>query len=72
MGKYRVKHHLKRDGKEYEPGDSITLTAAEAQKCGSALDVESADEAAELAAKRKADDEAKKKAEDDTKNKGTA
>lgn len=63
MAKYRVQHHLRRDGKEYGPGDTITLSAAEAALCGSALETESADEAAELAAKKKAEDEAKKKAD---------
>jgi membrane protein involved in colicin uptake len=69
--KYRVAHHLKRDGKEYGPGDAITLTEAEAKQCGSALQPWSADEAAKAEAKRKTEDsvqtsaEAQKRAEDD-------
>lgn len=51
--KYRVRHHLRRDGKEFEPGDSISLSEAEAKQCGSALQPWSADEAAEMAEKKK-------------------
>lgn len=53
--KFRVAHHLKRDGKEYGPGEPITLTEAEAKQCGSALQPWSADEAAEKAEKEKAE-----------------
>lgn len=52
--KFRVVHHLKRDGKEYGPGESINLTELEATQCGSAVQPWSADEAAERAEKRKA------------------
>lgn len=61
--RYRVAHHLRRNGKEYGPGDSISLSEAEAKQCGSALQPWSEDEAAELAekAKEKARKEEKEK-----------
>ena len=59
--KFRVAHHLKLDGQEYGPGDSISLSTDEAARCGSALDLGSADESAEKAEKKKAD---KKKSAD--------
>ena len=71
--KFLLTHHLRRDGKEYGPGDAINLTEAEASQCGSALQPWSADEAAEKAAKKAADEAEKKKAADDeaAKNKAT-
>lgn len=58
--KFRVIHHLRRDGKEYGPGDSISLSTDEAAQCGSALEPASTDETAEEAKKKRAE-EAKKK-----------
>lgn len=48
--KYRVKHLLRRDGKEYREGDSISLTPEEAALCGSALEGGSVDEVKEKTA----------------------
>lgn len=36
--KYRVKHHLRIDDKQHEPGDTIELSPGQAALCGSALD----------------------------------
>lgn len=63
--KFRVTHHLRRDGKEYGPGDAIELSKAEASQCGSALEPWGADEAAENAEKKKAADQAEKKKTED-------
>ena len=65
--KFRVAHHLKLDGKEYGPGDSISLSADEAARCGSALELWSAGQADEKAEKKKADEDEKKKAEEEQK-----
>jgi hypothetical protein len=70
--KYRVAHHLKRDGKEYGPGDWIHLTEAESKQCGSALEPASVDETAEKAEKKRAAEEAeKKRAAEEAEKKGT-
>lgn len=42
---YLVKHHLRRDGKEYGPGDSISLSADQAAQCGTALERKHLDKA---------------------------
>ena len=63
--KYRVTHHLRRDGKEYGPGDSITLSADQAARCGSALESWSAREAAQNAAQKAEEEKAEEEKSSD-------